>query len=185
MGGVYSQSDLKNLLNETNPLSLFRRIKPLEQEGVLRRFIRGYYVARSFDPYILCRRIYPNAYISLTTVLAQKLMIGQVPSKTVYAVKTGKKRVFSAVGYTIIYFGIAPCLLFGYDEKNGIKTATPEKAFLDTLYFHQKGVRFTFDIYQDLDISKLNRRTIISMLKRYKNPRFVNFVKGYLDGIVF
>ena len=183
MGGVYSLSDLRNLLNETNPVSLFRRIKPLEQEGVLRRFIRGYYVCRSFNPYVLCSRIYPKSYLSLTTVLAQELMIGQVPSRTIYAVKTGKKRVFSSIGYTLLYFGITPGLLFGYEGKKGIRTATPEKAFLDTLYFYQKGAPFTFDIYQDLDISKLNRTTILSMLERYKNPRFVSFAKGYLDGI--
>ena len=59
--------------------------------------------------------------------------------------------------------------------------ATKEKAFLDTLYFYQKGTRFYFDIYSDIDISQLDRSIIFKYLKSYKNPKFIKFVKDYFN----
>jgi hypothetical protein len=79
------------------------------------------------------------------------------------------------------YVGIVKSLFFGFRGDRGIYRATPEKAFLDTLYFHLHGRSYSFDIYQDIDITRLDRRLIEQWLIKYDNPRFVSFVKGYLN----
>jgi len=180
MGGVYSASDLKNLFNESNPVALNRRISRLEESGVLKRFIRGFYTTGDFDAEVLSARLCRNSYLSLGTVLAKELIIGSVPARTLYAVKTGRSRLYRSNDFSLQYLGVAPHLFFGFQNKKGVNFATPEKAFLDTLYFYQKGRKASFNIFADITTERLDRERIAAYLKRYKNPRFVAFVKGYL-----
>jgi len=181
MGGVFSNRDLSNLFNEINPVSLNRRIKRLKQSDVMDRFIRGYYTADDIDINTLSARINPESYISLSSVLAQEMLIGSIPVRTVYAIKTGKNRIYRNKNITLHYLGIAPHLFFGYKSKNGVNSATPEKALLDTLYFYQKGMRFSFNIFTDIDIARVDKTLVMEYLKQYKNPRFISFVKGYMN----
>lgn len=181
MGGVFSKADLVNLFNESNPVVLNRRVGRLEKSHALSRFIRGYYTAGDFDVQVLSARLNKNSYISLGTVLAQELIIGSVPARTLYAVKTGRSKFYRKGGFSLQYLGIAPHLFFGFENKDGVNIATPEKAFLDALYFYQKGQKFSFNIYTDMTLSRLDRRKIAAYLKKYKNPRFVNFVTGFLN----
>jgi predicted transcriptional regulator of viral defense system len=181
MGGVFSVSDVSNMLNESSPVGLNRRIRRLEENSALSRFIRGYYTSGDFDARVLSARINTNSYISMGTVLADELIIGSVPARTLYVVKTGRNRVYRKGAVTLRYLGIAPHLFFGFKNRDGINIATPEKAFLDTLYFYQKGQRFSFDIYSDIDVSRLDRAAITGYLKHFRNPRFISFVKGYLN----
>ena len=182
MGGVFSLSDLKNLFNEKTPLLLHRRVRALVILGVLARFKREFYVTEKFNLETLSQRLYPDSYISLGTVLARHLLIGSIPAKTIYAVKTGRNRIFSSTVGNLVYCGIAPHLMFAFAYENGIRYATAEKAFLDTLYFYQKGFRFSFNIFEDIDVSPLDMKKIRGLLKRYRNPKFVTFVKGVLSG---
>jgi len=179
-GGVFSINDLRNLFNQQNDVLLHRHIRRFEEEGILSRFKQGFYTTPDFDPEVLACRMYPDAYISLGTILAKRLIIGSIPGKTTYAVKTGRTRLFTASGRTISYYEAAPELLFGFTTENGVRRATPEKAFLDTLYFHQKGRAFSFDIYSDIDTTRLDAERIRSWLPRYNNPRFISFVTGVL-----
>jgi hypothetical protein len=181
-GGVFSIGDLKSLFNEDNPGLLYRRINALCRDSVLTRFRRQFYLSESFNPEILALRIVPGSYISFGNVLSRHLLIGSIPAKTVYAVKTGRNRLFRGAWGAISFFGLAPRLMFGYTYENGIPYASAEKAFLDTLYFYQKGRRFSFDVYSDIDLSRLNKKQIRLWLVRYRNPKFVSFVKGVISG---
>ena len=180
MSGVFSINDLRNLFNESNDVLLHRRINSLERSGFLSRFKQGFYVTEPYNPLALACRIYPQSYISLGTILAENLLIGSIPAKTVYAVKPGRTKEFKNRDLTLKYLGIQPELIFGIERRNGISRALPEKAFLDTLYFYQKGLHLSFNIYEDIDISKLNCSKILQWLEKYKNPKFRTFVKGIL-----
>ncbi len=180
MNGVFSINDLRNLLNEPNDVLLHRRIKSLERSGFLSRFKQGFYTTDYFNPLALACRIYPDAYISLGTVLAENLIIGSIPAKTVYAVRPGRNKEFTNRDLTLLYLSIQPELIFGTERINGITKALPEKAFLDTLYFYQKGLPLSFNIYEDIETSKLDSTKILLWLERYKNPKFRTFVKGIL-----
>jgi predicted transcriptional regulator of viral defense system len=181
MGGVFSTSDLVNLFNESNPVALDRRICRLEEGGVLTRFIRGFYTTGDFDAEVLSARLCSNSYVSLGTVLAMELIIGSVPARTLYAVKTGRSRLYRSNDFSLKYLGIAPHLFFGFQNRRGVNFATPEKAFLDTLYFYQKGRKSSFNIFTDITAARLDRERIAAYLEKYKNPRFIAFVKGYLN----
>lgn len=158
------------------------------QAKILTSFCRGFYVAQNFDREYLSQRICPESALSLGTVLARDLLIGSIPQKTVYAVKKGKTRIYKSELGQIVHLGFAsPSSAkdnwFGYQVgKTGIRYADPEKAFLDTLYFYQLGNHFSFNIYSDIHVNRLNQKKLAGYLKKYRNPKFRKFVQGVIDG---
>jgi hypothetical protein len=180
MGGVFTLSDLRILFNKDNPVLLHRRIKAFQENGVFARFHRGYYVTASCDLESLSARIYPNSYISAGNVLSREMIIGAVPSKTVYAVKPGRSRTFEGSCGKLVYLGVLPHLMFGFRREGPRGYAVPEKAFLDVLYFLQKGRTFSFDPFSDVDQTRVDKALILDFLSKYRNPKFVAFVKGVI-----
>jgi hypothetical protein len=180
MGGVFSINDLRNLFNQTNNVLLHREIRNLEKEQILRRFRQGFYITTQYNPELLACRVYPEAYISCATVLAKHLVIGSISSRTVYAVKTGRNKQFETPEMRLVYFGIKPKLMFDISVEQGIRYASAEKAFIDTLYFYQKGARFSFDIFSDMNLTLINGEMVEKFLTYYENQRFISFVKGMI-----
>ncbi len=183
--GVFTLADLKTLLPSAHIKTFYRRIKALEQENILKRYIRGVYTTEDFDLRCLSYKINPYSYISLERVLADSLIIGTEPSHEIKAIKIGKKREFAGEQGRIIYLGIAEHLYFGFQKQQSINIAVKEKAFLDTLYFYLKGMRYYFDIYSDIDTTKLKASIINDFLKQYRNPKFIAFVRNYINGYTF
>jgi len=182
MKGVFSTADLKNLFNETNGLRLNRRIRKLVDAGFITRYSRGFYITKAATLETVCVRMQEQSYISLATALARHLMIGTVPSRTVFAVRQGRPLRFNGPLGRIEYAGSLPETVFGFENVDGINYATPEKALIDTLFYYQKGHRYYFNMFTDIDVSRVDIATIRTYLKQYRNPRFVSFVEGYLDG---
>ena len=178
--GVFSKADLQTLLAEPHPAAFARRYLALEANGVVRRFCRGFYVTDSFDLPTLSQRIAPDSYVSFGTILARELLIGPRPSHRVVAARVGKSRTYAGLGYEVVHLHIAPHLAFGYTATDGVQLADAEKAVLDVLYFHLRGRRYPFDIYSDIDFVKLDQGRLRSYLERYRNPKFVAFVRGLL-----
>lgn len=179
--GVFTVSDLKNLLQEKDATLLYRQIKGLEQQNILKRFSRGIYITKDYDLEALSQRLCPESYISFGNILAKELVIGSVPQKTVYAVKIGKGRRYRSDVGEIVHFFITPSLFFGFKRQDGVNYADKEKAFLDTLYFYQKGQKFSFNIYHDINVDLLDQKKIRKYLTHYKNPKFIKFVKGVIN----
>jgi len=176
--GVFSKGDLQSAFAERHPAAFSRRVNALVARRVLSRFVRGWYVTDQVDLSVLSQRISPESYISMETILSGALMVGSSQNLGVTAVKTGRSRVYEGSGLRVVHLGVKPSLLFGFTTTGGIRRADPEKATLDTLYFHLRGRRYPFDIYSDVDYSGLNSETMLNYLNAYKNPRFVAFVKG-------
>jgi len=180
-GGVFSAADLKNLIDPINKASLYRTLKQMLDADIIRVFCRGFYVTKDFDIQVLSQRICADSYISFGTVLAKNLLIGSVPKYRLLAVKLGQNRVYQNSISRIEQLAIKPELFTGYENINGVNIATPEKAFLDTLYYYQKGMKFSFDIYSDIDYDGLDRKKIKKYLKLYKNKKYVKFVNGVIN----
>lgn len=179
--GVFSTADLENLLGERHPAGFVRRIQALEREHVIERFVRGWYVApASFDLPTLSQRIAPESYVSFGTVLAEALVVGPAPDREIWAAKVGRSRIYTGAGCRVVQLGLDPGLYFGFEERGGVRRATPEKALLDVLYFHLRGRRFPFDIYSDLSLGSIDRNLVRRHLSRYQNPKFTPFVEGVL-----
>lgn len=181
MSGVFALSDLRNLLQTANRDVLYRSIKELQSSGILTRFSRGFYVTKGFDPLVLSQRLSPKSYISFGNVLAKQLLIGSVPRYRIRAAKIGPKRVYSNDDIRIEHLSLREGLHFGYEVVNGIREALPEKAVLDTLYFYRRGIRFSFDVYSDVDYSRLNKDIINEFLLNYKNPVFIDFARNLIN----
>ncbi len=180
-GGVLSTADLQTTLASAHPETLRGRIRTLEKAGVLRRFCRGWYTIDPFDPEHLSQHLVPGSYISFGRALAKDLLIGTQPEQQLLCLRTGKSRVINKLGLEIRYLHIAPHLNFGWRVVDGKRFADPEKATLDTLYFHQRGRRFHFDIYSDIDFSRLDRDRLDDYLQRYRNPKFRAFAKTVME----
>jgi predicted transcriptional regulator of viral defense system len=181
--GVFRISDLANLLPSSfSRLALMRTIDKLVEAGTLARVQRGIYVTPQFNSWVLAQNMAPKSYVSMDTVLAKNGLIGTVPTRSLSIVDTRRGRTITTPQGIIRSFAIQPSLRFGYQyNKYGVAVADSEKAFLDLLYFYTKGHRFVIDPRNEVDISKLNRKTLTTYLKRYKNPKFVQFVKGLLN----
>jgi len=179
--GVFSTKDLEVALQDRHPASFARRVRALLEAGVLRRFLRGWYVADTFDLPTLSQRLAPASYISFGNVLARRLLIGTSPQRQVMAARVGRSRRYRALGYEIVHLSIAAHLDFGHCAEEGVDWADSEKALLDVLFFHLRGQRYVFDPFSDIDLSRLDRERIDTYLERYRNPKFVTFVEGVLS----
>ena len=173
--GVFSKADLQTLLAERHPAAFTRRMRTLEADRTLRRFCRGWYVHEPFDLPTLSQRLAPESYVSFGTVLARELLIGTRPERQLLAAKVGRARSYRGLGYEIVHLHLAKHLDFGHTTVDGVRYADAEKAVLDVLYFHLRGRRYPFDIYSDIDFTRLDRRRFTSYLARYRNPKFVAF----------
>lgn len=180
--GVLSKADLQTLLAERHPAAFARRVRGLHRTGALRRFVRGWYVTPDFDLATLSQRLAPGSYVSFGTVLARQLLIGSTPERQMMAAKVGRTRTYAALGVEIVHVGIAPHLDFGHRAVEGVNYADAEKAVLDVLYFHLRGRRYVFDVYSDIAFDKLDMGRVRDYLERYRNPRFVAFARGVLEG---
>jgi hypothetical protein len=181
MSGVFSLADLRNLVGNESPGAFYRRVKRLEAAAVLTRFARGFYVCKDFDPLVLSQRIAPDSYVSFGTVLARELLIGSIPAQRVMAVKPGPARAYRGQGLFLEHLHIIDSMFFGYEVKEGIRLATPEKAVLDVLYFYKRGRKFSFDIYSDIDYSALDQARFDGFLGRYADSRFVEFCRRLVN----
>lgn len=178
--GVFSKADLQVLFAERHPTSFVRRVQSLVERGVLRRFVRGFYVGRDFDVPTLSQRLAADSYVSFGTVLARHLVIGPQPERQLLAAKTGRAHTYRALGIEVAHLHVAEHLDFGHVVEDGVRWATPEKAVLDTLYFHLRGRRYPFDIWSDLDTTRLDAAKLAEHLTRFRNPKFVAFARGVL-----
>jgi hypothetical protein len=178
MSGVFALSDLRNLLQTANRDVLYRSINELQKSEILTRFSRGFYVTKGFDPLVLSQRLAPNSYVSFGNVLAKRLLIGSVPRYRIRAAKIGPKRIYSSDDIRIEHLSLREGLHFGYEVVDGVRVALPEKAVLDTLYFYRRGIRFSFDVYSDVDYGRLNKDIINEYLLKYKNPVFIDFARN-------
>lgn len=181
-GWVFSYADLFNMLGAASDLKNKRSLRRLVRERILFKIRRGFYTTGKPDLFILACRIKPKAYISMDSALAKNGLIGVVPERSVSAVFPGaRKKIIKTHFGTIRYFSIRKKQIFGLTAlPGGVRMADNEKAYLDLLYYYTKGARFVMDPLTEVNVRKLNRRKIAAYLKCYRNPKFVQFVKGTL-----
>jgi hypothetical protein len=183
--GVFTLADLKAVFRARHLQTLYQQLRSLEAAGLLTRFARGIYVTEGFDPAVLSQTLCPASCISFESVLARRLVIGSGPGTRIRAVKPGKRRLYSTPGVAVSveHLGIREALCTGFVVEDGVRYATPEKALLDTLYFHSRGYAFNFDIYSDPDLQRLDMEKFLGYLQLYENPKFTTFVKGVIHGL--
>lgn len=183
LGGVFTTSDLYHITGHRNPVANQKAIKRFIKAGMLTRVKREIYVTKEFDLWKLASKIQPQGYISLHAVLAKNGLAGTLSYKRVDLVTTGPKKIIKFDNYLIRIFSISEKLFFGFKATNGgMNIANNEKAFIDLLYYHNRGYKFPIDPLQEIDTEKLNKKIILRYLKHYQNPKFIKFVRGVFRG---
>jgi predicted transcriptional regulator of viral defense system len=105
------------------------------------------------------------SYISLSTALAYYEITTQIQRDFIESIAIRRTKEISIAGRTFRYNKIKEDLYFGFVKEKGFFIATPEKAFMDTLYLASLG-RYSFDIAA-IDRNKFNWNEVLLLCDRF------------------
>ncbi len=171
---VLTMSDLRVLFARYSDAAVFKKLEAVVREGLMIKVKQGVYALPTASLAAISQRMAPQSYVSTGTVLAKTLVIGSIPSRRIQAVKVGRPRIYRCALGVVEHLSVKKELFFGYETKDGIFYATPEKAFLDVCYFLSKGRQFSFDPVQDVNLGELNGKRIREYLSAY-DRRFISY----------
>lgn len=174
---VLTMSDLRVLFARYSDAAVFKKLEAGVREGFLVKVKQGVYALPTASLASISQRLAPQSYVSTGTILAKALVIGSIPSRRIQAVKVGRSRIYRCTLGVVEHVSVKKDLFFGYETRDGICFATPEKAFLDVCYFLSKGRRFSFDPMQDINLSALNGKRVREYLSAY-DRRFTTYFKA-------
>jgi len=178
MDQVFRIGDLAILL-QAKGKTLHDRIARLIDNQLLVAICRGLYGTEGWTLESASARLYPDSFVSGPTMLAEHLMIGTVPTQRLLCIKTGLPRNFDTPQGQIEFHSIQPKQLFGYEKHGFVNKANPERALLDTLYYHLRGEKFFFDLFTDVNVSAINAKLFTQYVEKFRNPKFKAFAHDY------
>jgi len=152
----------------------------LQDAGSVLRISPGRWsMAPQPSPYLVASWLtdpYPS-YVSLYTALWRRGLITQVP-RTIYVVSLANPKTLRTPVGTYSVHRLPPELFGGYEERNGERMATPEKAVFDTLYLARaRGKRFSH--LTEVDLPAGFRDAVLSeWAARVQDPRVSSFVQA-------
>jgi hypothetical protein len=178
MDKLFRTADLA-ILFQAEGKPLHNRISYLVNNQLLTPICRGLYGTEGWSLDSVSARLYPDSFITGPTILAEQLMIGTIPSYQLFCVKTGLPRSFELLQGHIDFHSIRPELAFGFKRQGFVNKADPERALVDTLYYHLRGVHYFFDLFSDVKIHGLNYKIFKSYISHFKNKKFQVFANDY------
>ena len=149
---VFRINDIALLINSADRL-LYQRLNKLVKKGKLLNIRKGVYAKEDYKSEELACLLYTPTYISLGYVLQRSGIIFQYDSAITNICYLNREVCVN--GQSIRYRQIKREILLntsGIVYKNNINIATPERAFLDTLYLNGY---FYFDNIEKLDTNKI------------------------------
>jgi len=149
---VFRINDIALLINSADRL-LYQKLNKLVQKGKLLNIRKGIYAKEGYKSEELACLLYTPTYISLGYVLQRSGVIFQYDSAITNI--SYLTREVCVKGQTIQYRQIKREILLNTDgiiHTNNTNIATPERAFLDTLYLNGF---FYFDNIKPLNIKKI------------------------------
>ena len=152
----------------------------LQDAGSVLRILPGRWsMAPQPSPYLVASWLtdpYPS-YVSLYTALSRRGVITQVP-RTIYVVSLANTKTLRTPVGTYSVHRLPPELFGGYEERNGERMATPEKAVFDTLYLARaRGKRFSY--LTEVDLPAGFRDEVLSdWAAKTQDPRVRSFVQA-------
>jgi len=138
--------------------TLHRLVNDLVRSEILGKLERGKYYLNDarMDDYVKANIFYAPSYVSFESALNHHGILSQFPYETTSATpKKSKSKVIGDKLYS--YTHIKKSLFWGYMKQGNYLIAEPEKALLDQLYLHSKGLKGEsideYD-YERLDLPK-------------------------------
>ncbi|MBM4349739.1 MAG: hypothetical protein FJ106_07620 [Deltaproteobacteria bacterium] len=158
--------------------SLYVALKRGVAGGVIERVAQGIYLPMGslISMETLAAQLYLPNYLSFESALAGYGILNLVPYTITFA--TPRKTKKSLLRKQEIEFRqISRDLFFGFEMKNGIYIASPEKAFLDQVYFLTRG-KAAID-FDEIDTRKLSMKRLKDYVKS-----FPPYVRSQIENIL-
>lgn len=170
---ILTTKDIALIWKETNKVNLLSKIKYYAKQGSLIRLTRGVFAkSNEYDLKELATSIYTPSYISFETVLREAGIIFQHHDSIFVAgpypttKKIGNQTItFRKLKASILYNGL------GVKQEKNYSIATPERAFLDTIYLSPK---FYFD-----NLRSINWEICFELAKIYDNRQLLKRLATY------
>jgi predicted transcriptional regulator of viral defense system len=170
---ILTIKDIALIWEETNTVNLLSKIKYYAKQGSLIRLTRGVFAkSKDYDVKELATSIYTPSYISFETVLREAGIIFQhhdsifVAGPYPITKKIGDKTItFRKLKDSVLYSAV------GIKNEKNYSIATPERAFLDTIYLSPK---FYFD-----NLRSINWEQCFELAKIYDNKQLIKRITKY------
>jgi predicted transcriptional regulator of viral defense system len=161
----YTISDLEKV-TALSRNSLYVALKRWLAAGIVERVGQGIYLPMGSTTALenIAAQLYLPNYISFESALSKHGILNLVPYSITFAT-TRKTRKYTLKEQQVEFRQIAAGLFWGYEMKSGIYVATPEKAFLDEVYFVVRG-KASLD-YDEIDLKKMSIKTLRVYSKRF------------------
>ena len=170
---ILTLKDIALIWEETNNVNLLSKIKYYAKQGSLTRLTRGIFAKnREYNVKELATSIYTPSYISFETVLREVGIIFQHQDSIFVA---GPYPIAKKIGgHNIIFRKLKDKVLYnalGITHEGNYSIATPERAFLDTIYLSPK---FYFD-----NLRSINWDMCFEIAKIYDNKQLIKRITHY------
>lgn len=170
---ILTTKDIALIWKETNRVNLLSKIKYYAKQGALIRLTRGVFAkSKEYDVKELAASIYTPSYISFETVLREAGIIFQHHDAVFVA---GPYPITKKIGGHLITFRkLKDSILYnglGVKQEKNYSIATPERAFLDTIYLSPK---FYFD-----NLRSVNWEACFELAKIYGNKQLLKRLAAY------
>lgn len=170
---ILTNKDLVLIWQETKPDNLKAKIAYYVKQGALTRLTRGVFAKdKNYNPKELATSIYTPSYISFETVLREAGVIFQHYDTIFVAGPWPKTMTIDKT--TITFRKLKDTVLFspaGVDNKDNYSIASPERAFLDTIYLSPE---YYFD-----NLQSINWEKCFELVKIYNNQQLAKRLKRY------
>lgn len=170
---VLTIKDISLIWEENNTVNLLSKIKYYAKQGSLIRLTRGVFAKnKDYDVKELATSIYTPSYISFETVLREAGIIFQ-HYDTIFVAGPWPKTM-SIDKTTIVFRKLKDIVLFnsaGVDNKENYSIASPERAFLDTIYLFPE---YYFD-----NLRPINWEKCFELVEIYDNQQLIKRLKKY------
>jgi len=170
---ILTTKDIALIWQETNTAHLHSKIKYYAKQGSLIRLTRGIFAKnKEYDVKELATSMYAPSYISFETVLREAGIIFQhYDTIFVAGPYPGTKKID---GHTIAFRKLKNSVLYnalGVRHEKNYSIATPERAFLDTIYLSPQ---FYFD-----NLRPMNWELCFKLVKIYENEQLSKRLSTY------
>ena len=174
-----TEVEFVRLFKLENRNTVNKMLQRLNKNGILKRVIKGKYVLgnAAYDDFELANFLIQPSYISFESALSFYGILSQFTYTITSATIKRAKKIFFTKEFE--YTHLDRDLFWGFIKNKNSLIATPEKAFLDTLYLSSKGLR-KIDL-DELDTTSLNKKVLNDYLRKMNKPYIKRFLirKGF------
>jgi predicted transcriptional regulator of viral defense system len=177
---LFSLSDFERLFDINNKNTLYKKIQRLEAEGIVQKLKKGYYhfLLAEINDFILANFLYQPSYISLESALSFYGIITGFPYQ-ITSLTPKKSKTYFINNKEFRYSKINPSFFWGYQKKDEFLIAEKEKAIIDYVYFHLKGLK-NFDP-SEFNLNEIDKKKLFDYGKRFKNQKLIIKIRKLYD----